>query len=167
MEVEGSIRAIMMVPRTNAAVVMLREEGPGEREVPVWVGALEVRSIGLQIENFEPPRPFTHDLIRELLREMDARVTRIVIHDVRNNTFFAHIHLEHKRRKLAIDARPSDAIAVALRTRAPIFVHQRVLQRGARTAGQELIDDSEPPEDSEALGDWLEGLADEDLGDAQ
>ncbi len=167
MEVEVSIRAIMMVPRTNAAVVMLREEGPGEREVPVWVGALEVRSIGLQIENFEPPRPFTHDLIRELLREMDARVTRIVIHDVRNNTFFAHIHLEHKRRKLAIDARPSDAIAVALRTRAPIFVHQRVLQRGARTAGQELIDDSEPPEDSEALGDWLEGLADEDLGDAQ
>ena len=117
MEIEMSIRAIMMVPRTNAALVMLKEE-PGDREVPIWVGPLEVRAIGLQIENYEPPRPFTHDLIRELLRELDARVTKVVIHDVRDNTFFSHIHIERKRRKLAIDARPSDAIAIALRTQA-------------------------------------------------
>lgn len=170
MEIEMSIKAILMVPRTSAAVVMLKEEPNGHneegREVPIWVGPMEVRAIGLQIENYEPPRPFTHDLIRELLRELDARVVKVVIHDVRDNTFYAHVHIERKRQRLAVDARPSDAIALALRTRAPIFVHQRVIERGAKTAEELMAEDAEPPEDSEELADWLESLDDEDLGDA-
>ena len=160
MEIEMNIKAILMAPRTNAAVILLKEE-PGEREVPIWVGPAEVRAIGLQIENYEPPRPFTHDLIRELLRELDVRVTKVVIHDVQDNTFYAHIHVERKREKLAVDARPSDAIAVALRTRAPIYVHSRVIEQSAR-AGDEDV--GAPPEDAESLGDWLKGLDDEDLG---
>lgn len=165
MEVELTIKAIFMLPRDNSAVVMLREE-PGSRELPIRVGPLECRAIGLQVENYEPPRPLTHDLIRELLRELDARVVKVVIHDLRRNTFYAHIHLERKRRRLAIDARPSDAIAIALRTRAPIYAHKRVIERGIRT-DEELIVDTEPPEDSEALADWLESLDEEDLGDSQ
>lgn len=172
-EIEMSIKAILMVPKTSAAVVLLKEE-PGEREVPIWVGAAEVRAIGLQVENYEPPRPFTHDLIRELLRELDVRVTKVVIHDVQDNTFFAHIHLEQapdaepprktaRRQQLAVDARPSDAIAVALRTRAPIFVHSRVMEQSARPAEEAV---SEPPQDSESLTDWLEGLDEDDLGHA-
>ena len=164
MEIEMRIKGILMVPQTSAAVVMLKEE-PGDREVPIWVGPMEVRAIGLQVENYEPPRPFTHDLIRELLRELDARVTKVVIHDVRDNTFYAHVHLERKRQRLAVDARPSDAIALALRTRAPIFVHSRVIERGAKSAEELIAEEIEPPGDSEALGDWLEALDKEDLGD--
>lgn len=160
-EIEMTIKAILMVPKTSAAVVLLKEE-PGDREIPIWVGPAEVRAIGLQVENYEPPRPFTHDLIRELLRELDVRVTKVVIHDVQDNTFYAHIHMEQKRQRLAVDARPSDAIAVALRTRAPIYVHARVMEQSARTTEEVVAD---PPDDSEALGDWLEGLDEDDLGD--
>ena len=90
----------------------------------------------------------------------------MVIHDVQDNTFYAHVHLQRKRQRLAVDARPSDAIALALRTRAPIFVHSRVMERGARRAEELMAEDVEPPEDSEALGDWLEALDEDDLGDA-
>ena len=163
MEIEVSIQAIGMVPKTGAGVVMLKEEA-GDREIPIWVGPTEVRAIGLQIENYEPPRPFTHDLIREILRELDARVTKVVIHDVRENTFFAHIYIERKRERLVVDSRPSDAIALALRTRAPIYVQSRVID--ARSTEDLAAEDVEPPEDGEALGDWLEALDEEDLGEA-
>jgi len=166
MEVEVSIKAILMVPATNSTAILLKEE-PGDREVKIWVGAFEAGAITLQIENIEPPRPLTHDLIRDLLRELDARITKVVIHTIRRKTFFAHVHLQRKRERLAVDARPSDAIALALRASAPIYVESRVLEEAARRDNQMHETPGDPPEDADALSDWLRGLDDEDLGAAQ
>ncbi len=161
-----TIKAILTVPATRATVVLLKEE-TGERELPIWVGPCEARAIGIQIENVETPRPLTHDLLREMLRELDTRVLRVVIHSIADRTFLAHIHLERKRLRLAIDARPSDAIALALRTRAPIFVTSQVMESASQIG--DLVQDGpgEPPQDKDELDAWLETLDEEDLGGSQ
>ncbi len=161
-----TIKAILTVPATRATVVLLKEE-TGERELPIWVGPCEARAIGVQIENLETPRPLTHDLMRELLRELEARVHRVVIHSISDRTFLAHIHLERKRLRMAIDARPSDAIALALRTRAPIFATSDVMDSAAQLGDMTQNGPSEPPQDKEELDAWLETLDEEDLGGAQ
>ena len=157
MEIEMTIKGLMIDPITNMPIVILKDKA-GDRVLPIWVGVFEANAIALQIENISTPRPMTHDLIKNILTEIEAEVQRIVVSDLRDNTFYAMIYLDRDGETIAIDARPSDAIALALRTRAPIFVEDSVVETAK---GMDL---SKEPSDSERLQKWLEGLNPDDLG---
>lgn len=157
MQIEMTIKGLMVDPITNTPIVILRDE-EGQRVLPIWVGIFEANAIALQIENVTTPRPMTHDLLRNVIHDLKATVERIVVCDVQDNTFYALIHLTRDGQPMAIDARPSDAIALALRTRAPIFVEEAVLDH-AKT-----VDFSPDKPDADRLHKWLESLDPEDLG---
>ncbi|HLE71054.1 MAG TPA: bifunctional nuclease family protein [Vicinamibacteria bacterium] len=157
MEIEMTIKGLMIDPITNMPIVILKDKA-GERVLPIWVGVFEANAIALQIENISTPRPMTHDLIKNILSEIEADVQRIVVSDLRDNTFYAMIYLDRDGETIAIDARPSDAIALALRTRSPIFVEDSVVESAKG------LDLSKEPTDSERLQKWLEGLNPDDLG---
>lgn len=157
MQIEMTIKGLMVDPITNTPIVILRDED-GQRVLPIWVGIFEANAIALQIENVATPRPMTHDLLRNVIQDLKANVERIVVCDVQDNTFFALIHLTRDGQPMTVDARPSDAIALALRTRAPIFVEESVLDH-AKT-----VDFSPDKPDADRLHKWLESLDPEDLG---
>jgi len=157
MEIEMMIKGLMIDPITNMPIVILKDKA-GERVLPIWVGVFEANAIALQIENISTPRPMTHDLIKNILTEIEAEVQRIVVSDLRDNTFYAMIYLDRDGETIAIDARPSDAIALALRTRSPIFVEDSVVESAKG------LDLSKESTDSERLQKWLEGLNPDDLG---
>jgi hypothetical protein len=157
MEIEMTIKGLMIDPITNMPIVILKDKA-GDRVLPIWVGVFEANAIALQIENISTPRPMTHDLIKNILTEIEAEVQRIVVSDLRDNTFYAMIYLDRDGETIAIDARPSDAIALALRTRSPIFVEDSVVESAKG------LDLSKEPTDSERLQKWLEGLNPDDLG---
>ncbi|MFN7914359.1 MAG: bifunctional nuclease family protein [Vicinamibacterales bacterium] len=157
MQIEMTIKGLMVDPITNTPIVILRDE-EGQRVLPIWVGIFEANAIALQIENVTTPRPMTHDLLRNVIHDLKATVERIVVCDVQDNTFYALIHLTRDGQPMTIDARPSDAIALALRTRAPIFVEETVLDH-AKT-----VDFSPDKPDADRLHKWLESLDPEDLG---
>ena len=157
MEIEMTIKGLMIDPITNMPIVILKDKA-GDRVLPIWVGVFEANAIALQIENISTPRPMTHDLIKNILTEIEAEVQRIVVSDLRYNTFYAMIYLDRDGETIAIDARPSDAIALALRTRSPIFVEDSVVESAKG------LDLSKEPTDSERLQKWLEGLNPDDLG---
>jgi bifunctional DNase/RNase len=157
MEIEMTIKGLMIDPITNMPIVILKDKA-GDRVLPIWVGVFEANAIALQIENISTPRPMTHDLIKNILSEIEAEVQRIVVSDLRDNTFYAMIYLDRDGETIAIDARPSDAIALALRTRSPIFVEDSVVESAKG------LDLSKEPTDSERLQKWLEGLNPDDLG---
>jgi bifunctional DNase/RNase len=157
MEIEMTIKGLMIDPITNMPIVILKDKG-GERVLPIWVGVFEANAIALQIENISTPRPMTHDLLKNILSEIEADVQRVVVSDLRDNTFYAMIYLDRDGETIAIDARPSDAIALALRTRAPIFVEDSVVESAKG------LDLSKETTDSERLQKWLEGLNPDDLG---
>ncbi len=156
-----TIKGLMLDPVSNSPIVVLKDDDD-KFFLPIWVGIFEANAIALQLENISTPRPMTHDLLRNLIAELDARVTRIVINDLRDATFFAQIRLLINRgggdRMLEIDARPSDAIALALRTEAPIYVAQSVLEQ-AQTITPESGDDPD-----EKTKKWFENLGPDDLG---
>jgi len=157
MEIEMKIRGLMMDPMTNLPVVILKE-ACGNGILPIWVGVHEANAIALQVENVAPPRPMTHDLLRNAIEHLGARVRQIVVCDLKESTFFALIHLDTPNGPVAIDARPSDAIALALRTKARILVEDTVLDH-AKT-----IDFSAERPDTERLQKWLESLDPDELG---
>jgi len=157
MQIEMTIKGLMVDPITNTPIVILRDQD-GQRVLPIWVGIFEANAIALQIENVTTPRPMTHDLLRNVIQDLKATVERIVVCDVQDNTFYALIHLTREGQAMTIDARPSDAIALALRTRAPIFVEENVIDH-AKT-----VDFSPDKPDAERLHKWLESLDPEDLG---
>ena len=157
MEIEMTIKGLMIDPITNMPIVILKDK-EGERVLPIWVGVFEANAIALQIENISTPRPMTHDLIRNILSEIEADVQRIVVCELRENTFYAMIYLDREGETMAIDARPSDAIALALRTKSPIFVEDEVVESAKG------LDLSKESSDSERLQKWLEGLNPDDLG---
>ena len=157
MEVEMKIRGLMMDPVTNMPIVILRDED-GQRALPIWVGPVEANAIALQIENVAPPRPMTHDLLRNLLHELGAQLVRVVIADLRESTFYAYLELRRGEETLFVDARPSDALALSLRTKAPIFVDNLVLESA------KSVDVSSDQVDRERLQRWLESLDPDDLG---
>jgi bifunctional DNase/RNase len=126
--------------------------------LPIWVGVFEANAIAVQIENVPTPRPMTHDLLRNIIQDLHATVERIVVTDLKENTFFALIHLNISGERVAIDARPSDAIALALRASAPIFVEEAVIEQS------KLVEPSTPQAESERLHKWLESLDPDDLG---
>jgi uncharacterized protein len=155
--VEMTIKGLMVDPITNMPIIILRDKD-GERVLPIWVGVFEANAIALQIENIETPRPMTHDLLRNVIQDLQASVEKIVVCDLKENTFYALIHLQTPAGAVAIDARPSDAIALALRTHAPILVDERVIDN-AKT-----VDFANDKQDSDRLQQWLESLDPDELG---
>ena len=157
MLIEMSIKGLMVDPITNMPIVILKDK-LGERVLSIWVGIFEANAIALQIENVSTPRPMTHDLLRNIITDLQASVDKIVVCDLKENTFYALIHLKTPAGPVAIDARPSDAIALALRTRAPIMVDEKVIDH-AKT-----VDLSNEKQDSDRLQQWLEQLDPDDMG---
>ena len=151
MLIEMTIKGLMVDPITNTPIVILKDKD-GDRVLPIWVGVFEANAISLQIENIATPRPMTHDLLRNVISDLEGRVDRVVVSDLKDNTFFALIHLTVRGEGVAIDARPSDAIALALRTRAPILVEESVIDN-AKTVdfGSERLD-------NDKVQKWLESL---------
>jgi bifunctional DNase/RNase len=157
MLIEMTIKGLMVDPITNMPIVILKDK-EGERVLPIWVGIFEANAIALQIENIATPRPMTHDLLRNIITDLDGQVDRVVVSDLKDNTFFAIIHLTVKGEAVVVDARPSDAIALALRTRAPILVDETVIDN-AKT-----VDFASERADSDRLQKWLESLDPDDMG---
>jgi bifunctional DNase/RNase len=158
MQIEMTIKGLMVDPITNMPIIILRDKD-GERVLPIWVGVFEANAIALQIENIATPRPMTHDLLRNVIQDLKASVQKIVVCDLKDNTFYALIYLHVGGTDIvAVDARPSDAIALALRTRAPIFVEETVIDN-AKT-----VDFAPEKGDSERLQKWLESLDPDELG---
>ena len=157
MQIEMSIKGLMVDPITNTPIVILRDKD-GQKVLPIWVGIFEANAIALQIENIATPRPMTHDLLRNIIHDLKATVQKIVVCDLQENTFYALIYLTLNGDTVAIDARPSDAIALALRARAPIFVEEKVIDH-AKT-----VDIVPEKGDQERLQKWLESLDPDDMG---
>ncbi len=152
-----TIKGLMVDPITNMPIVILRDTA-GQKVLPIWVGIFEANAIALQIENIATPRPMTHDLLRNVIHDLKAAVEKVVVCDLKDNTFYALIYLAVNGEVVAIDARPSDAIALALRVRAPIFVEDKVIDSA------KSIDFAPDPADTERLRKWLESLDPDDLG---
>jgi bifunctional DNase/RNase len=157
MQIEMTIKGLMVDPVTNMPIIILRDE-VGDRVLPIWVGIFEANAIALQIENVATPRPMTHDLLRNVIQDLDGSVQKVVVSELKENTFFAVIHLEVRGEAVLIDARPSDAIALALRTKAPIYVEEDVIDNA------KALDGTPERTDSERLQRWLESLDSDDLG---
>jgi hypothetical protein len=158
MDIEVRIRGLMMDPSTNMPIVVLKDVG-SDTVMPIWVGIFEANAIAIEIEKVSAPRPMTHDLTRNLMRSMNGQLEKIVITELRDDTFFAVLWIRQDEELITMDARPSDAIALALRADCPIFVSEQVMQSAK-------LNMAGPPEGptAEELRGWLEGLNDEDLG---
>ena len=141
------VKGLMFDPYTNAYIVILRDEDQTEM-LPIWVGKSEAGAISLSLENVAPPRPMTHDFMKSYLDAVNAKVISVVVTDLNDNTYFAKIHLSYEDSEYTFDSRPSDAIALALRSHAPIFVNESVIKK----------------QSSEELDQWLENLKPEDFG---
>jgi bifunctional DNase/RNase len=159
-EIEFKIKGLMMDPLTNSPIVVLQDI-TSDTLLPIWVGIFEANAIALQIEKVDTPRPMTHDLIKCLLNHLDAQVTKIVVTELKDNTFYALIFLDVAGKTITVDSRPSDAIALALRTDSPIFVTDEVISKSASTSATTLSADRSTPEE---IRQWLENLNPEDLG---
>ncbi len=157
--VEVQIRGLMLDPVTNMPIVVLKEL-ESEMVLPIWVGVFEANAIALELEKTSTPRPMTHDLLRNLARGLGAEVTRVVVSDLREDTFYAVIYMQQGGEDVAMDARPSDAIALALRWDCPIFVNRGVLGRTRQAEGAV----SGGGKDADDLKAWLENLGEEDTG---
>ncbi|MCH7645590.1 MAG: bifunctional nuclease family protein [Nitrospinae bacterium] len=156
---EMKVNGLAIDPSTNMPIVILKDLEE-ERALPIWVGIFEANAIALEMESVPTPRPMTHDLIKNILEETEATVLRIVVNDLKDNTFYAEIYLSLNGNEVAIDSRPSDAIALALRVDAPIFVAKKVLDE-ARSID---LTDPELADDKEKWKEWLEDLRPEDFG---
>lgn len=157
MEVEMKIRGLMMDPVTNMPIVILKDVN-GATVLPIWVGVYEANAIALEIEKVSTPRPMTHDLIKSLLLGLDTNVRKVVVNELKDDTFYAVIWLDRDGDMISVDSRPSDALAIALRLDCPIYVEESVLKSSkvAATVSDKV--------NNEELRRWLEGLNDEDLG---
>lgn len=157
MEVEMKIRGLTMDPVTQMPIVVLKDVN-GSTVLPIWVGIFEANAIALEIEKVSTPRPMTHDLLKTVLLGLEAAVTKVVVSDLKDDTFYALIWLERGGEIISIDSRPSDALALALRLDCPIYVDDAVLKTS------KLTNTVSEKVQSDELRKWLEGLNDEDLG---
>ena len=158
MDIEVRIRGLLMDPSTNMPIVVLKDVA-SDAVMPIWVGIFEANAIALEIEKMPAPRPLTHDLTRNILRHLNGELERVVITELKDDTFYAALWVRQGEEQVTIDSRPSDAIALALRADCPIFVAEKVMESAK-------LNTSGPPEGptAEQLRGWLEGLNDEDLG---
>jgi bifunctional DNase/RNase len=159
-EIEFKIKGLMMDPLTNSPIVVLQDT-TSDTLLPIWVGIFEANAIALQIEKVDTPRPMTHDLIKGLLNHLEARVTKIVVTELKDNTFYALIFLDVAGKTITVDSRPSDAIALALRTDSPIYVTDEVITKSASTSSSAPTTERSSPEE---IRRWLENLNPQDLG---
>ena len=157
MEVEMKIRGLMMDPVTQTPIVILKDVSGGTI-LPIWVGMYEANAIALEIEKLSTPRPMTHDLIKILIAGLRADVRKVVVSELRDDTFYAMIWLEKDGEMISVDSRPSDALALALRTDCPIYVEEQVIRTSKATSS---VSDKVT---NDELKKWLESLNDEDLG---
>ena len=148
MLVQMAVRGLMFDPYNNAFIVILKDSEESNDVLPIWIGKSEATSISLALEGITAPRPMTHDLIKTLLEAVDATLISVVVSELKENTYFAKLHLTYHDAEVAVDARPSDAIALSLRLNAPIFVTDDVLKKHS----------------SEELDRWLDNLRPEDFG---
>ncbi len=157
MEVEMKIRGLMMDPVTNMPIVVLKDLN-GNTILPIWVGIYEANAIALEIEKVSTPRPMTHDLIKTLLLGLGTGIRKVVVSELKDDTFYAVIWLDRDGELISVDSRPSDALALALRLDCPIYVDESVLKSSKRSnAAADKVSDEEQRR-------WLESLNDEDLG---
>lgn len=157
MQIEMSIKGLMVDPVTNMPIVLLHDS-EGSRVLPIWVGVFEANAIAIQIENVSTPRPMTHDLLRNVIQDLHGNLEKVVVSELKDNTFYAVLHLLVGDQTVVIDARPSDALALALRVRAPIFAEDAVIE------GAKSLDITPDTGDSERLQQWLENLDPAELG---
>jgi len=157
-DIEVRIRGLMMDPATNMPIVVLKDVA-SETVMPIWVGIFEANAIAVEIEKVAAPRPMTHDLTRNLIHHLNGSLERVVITELRDDTFYATLWVRQENESVTIDARPSDAIALALRADCPIYVSEQVMQ----SAKLNTASNAEGA-NAEQLRGWLEGLNDEDMG---
>jgi bifunctional DNase/RNase len=157
MEVEMKIRGLMMDPATNMPIVILKDVN-SNTVLPIWVGIYEANAIALEIEKVSTPRPMTHDLMKSVLLGLRTGIRKVVVNELKEDTFYALIWLERDGELISVDSRPSDALALALRLDCPIFVEDAVLKNSKLAAA------TSDKINNEELRRWLEGLNDEDLG---
>ena len=155
---EFMIKGLILDPVNNSPVVILQDKEE-TTILPIWIGVFEANAIAIELEHIETPRPMTHDLIRSLLKELAASVERIVVTDLLDSTYYAEIHLLADGRKFLVDSRPSDAMAIAVRMNAPIFVSSEVILKSQSFSIADKANWTE-----EDLKKWLEGLSPDDLG---
>jgi bifunctional DNase/RNase len=156
-EIEVQIRGLMMDPITNMPIVILKDVD-SDMVLPIWVGPFEANAIAIELEKTATPRPMTHDLLRDLTRSLNAKVSKVVVSELRDDTFYAVIWMDQQGETVAIDARPSDAIALALLWDCPIYVNRDVLASSRVAAnGTQNINPDE-------LRKWLENLNDDEMG---
>ena len=151
------IKGLMLDPSSKLPIVILRDE-ESRYLLPIWIGVFEANAIALRVEEIETPRPMTHDLLQSALSEVGVEVEKVLISDLQENTFYALIYLKHDGEQLTLDSRPSDAIALALRANAPIFVLPKVLKSA------KSLDMSESLEDDDRVKKWLEEVDPDELG---
>ena len=156
-ELQVEIKGLMLDPSSNVPIVILRDIR-SQLFLPIWIGVFEANAIALRLEGVEPPRPMTHDLLHSVVEQLGGTVEKIVISDLKESTFFAVIHVRRGADSVIIDARPSDAIALALRTESPIFVLRSVLDKA------QAVDLATEASDEEKLKKWLEEISPDDLG---
>lgn len=157
--IEMVVKGLTLDPLTNMPIVILHDLN-GQKALPIWVGVFEANAIALEMEKIPTPRPMTHDLIKNILEGVNAKVEKIIVNDLRNNTFYANVLLKINNHEIVIDSRPSDAIALALRAKAPIFVAKKVLDQAK---GIDLSQ-PKPTHEAEELKSWLEDLRPGDFG---
>jgi bifunctional DNase/RNase len=156
MLIKMQIKGLMIDPITNMPIVILKDTKTNS-VLPIWVGIFEANAIMLKIENIETPRPMTHDLIKSILANLKAKVEKIVVTTLKNNTYYALIFLNVDGKKIEVDSRPSDAIALALRTESPIYVEESVIEQARN------FDLSSDISDSEKIKKWFENLDPQDF----
>ena len=162
MFLEMKVSGLALDPMSNMPIIILRDEDD-KRSLPIWVGIFEANAIALELEKIATPRPMTHDLIKNILETIDARVLKVMVTDLKENTFFAVLHLQVGETEYTVDSRPSDAIALALRVAAPIYVDEDVVRK-AKSIEVTKEGETVKADDPERLREWLENIKPEDFG---
>lgn len=155
--IQVELKGLMLDPSSNVPIVILKQKG-GSELLPIWIGVFEANAIALELEGVEPPRPMTHDLLMGVVAELGAELRRVVVSDLDDSTFFATLVLSRNDDHVEVDARPSDAIALALRAEAPIFVAPIVFEKAKSSELHERVTDEEK------LKKYLEELDPDELG---
>jgi bifunctional DNase/RNase len=157
MSLEVKVRGLMIDPVSNMPIIVLKNDS-GAQVLPIWVGIFEANAIAMILEKISPPRPMTHDLLKNVIDELSSGLEKVVITDLRDNTFYALIHISCRDGSRTVDARPSDAIALALRAGAPIHIEERVMEQSSASGEDSAADEAE------RLRRWLENIDPEELG---
>lgn len=162
MFVEMKVRGLALDPLSNMPIIILKDEEE-KRSLPIWVGIFEANAIALELEKISTPRPMTHDLIKNILETIDARVVKVAVTDLKENTFYAVLHLQLGDVEYTVDSRPSDAIALALRVAAPIYVDEEVVRKAKSLDVPAKEPEAVKADDPERIREWLGSIKPEDF----